>query len=96
MFLPITPPPPSKRTKLSSASSIPIAIRVVQMMDLPPSPISPAGTDITPSVIAKWGETKTAYLMCCLDLQGQLLSELTAELKIYKSKMIFSTVVANT
>jgi hypothetical protein len=86
--------PPRKRAKVSATQTIPEAIRVVQMMDLPPSPISPAmTTDVTmPSVISEQGKTLTTYLVCCLDLQEQLLGELTADKKNLKEQNDFFNV----
>jgi hypothetical protein len=63
--------PPRQRAKVSATQTIPEANRVVQMMDLPPSPKSPAWTtDITmPTVISEQGKMLNSYLVRHLDLQ---------------------------
>jgi hypothetical protein len=82
--IPNTETPPRKRSKrakkakVSTNQSTLEAIRVVQMRDHPPAspPRSPA---TTPENMAERGKNLTAYLFQRLDLQEQLLSELTSE-----------------
>jgi hypothetical protein len=72
--IPTTPPPHPETTKETSEG--------ISRPDHPRSHQGGPATDVTtPSVVSEQGETLTAYLVCRLDLQEQLVGTLTADKK---------------